>query len=40
VIWMPEYPLEVLETASNLQGVSQTLNSYSFINPEDWYYSN
>jgi peptide/nickel transport system substrate-binding protein len=40
VIWMPEYPLEILEVSSNLQGVSQSLNSYSFITPEDWYYSN
>jgi peptide/nickel transport system substrate-binding protein len=40
VIWMPDYPIEILETASNLQGVSQSLNSFSFINPEDWYYSN
>jgi peptide/nickel transport system substrate-binding protein len=40
VIWMPDYPLEVLEVSSNLQGVSQWLNAFSFINPEDWYYSN
>jgi peptide/nickel transport system substrate-binding protein len=40
VIWMPDYPIEILETASNLQGVSQTLNSFDFITPEDWYYSN
>jgi peptide/nickel transport system substrate-binding protein len=40
VIYMPEYPLQVLEVSANLQGVSQNLNSYSFINPEDWYYTN
>jgi peptide/nickel transport system substrate-binding protein len=40
VIYMPEYPLQVLEVTANLQGVSQSLNSYSFINPEDWYYTN
>jgi peptide/nickel transport system substrate-binding protein len=40
VIWMPDYPIETLEVSSNLQGIAQTLNSFSFINPEDWYYTN
>jgi peptide/nickel transport system substrate-binding protein len=39
VIWMPDYADPITEIAANLAGVTP-LNTFSYINPEDWYYSN
>ena len=39
VIWMPDYADPIAEVAANLKGVTP-LNTFSYINPEDWYYSN
>lgn len=38
VIWMPDYPIEVLEVAANLHGVTP-LNTFDYITPENWYYA-
>src|SRR4051794_14986598 len=37
VIWMPNFPLRLLEVASDLKGV-EPLNPFGLINPENWYY--
>jgi peptide/nickel transport system substrate-binding protein len=37
VIWMPNFPLRLLEIARNLRGV-EPLNPFGLINPENWYY--
>jgi peptide/nickel transport system substrate-binding protein len=39
VIWMPDYADPITEIAANLKGVTP-LNTFFYINPEDWYYSN
>jgi peptide/nickel transport system substrate-binding protein len=39
VVWMPDYANPITEIAANLQGVTP-LNTFDYINPEDWYYSN
>jgi peptide/nickel transport system substrate-binding protein len=37
VIWMPNFPLRLLEIASDLKGV-EPLNPFGLITPENWYY--
>jgi peptide/nickel transport system substrate-binding protein len=37
VIWMPNFPLRLLEVANNLRGVLP-LNPFGMINPENWHY--
>jgi peptide/nickel transport system substrate-binding protein len=37
VIWMPNFPLRLLEVAHNLRGV-EPLNPFGLINPEHWHY--
>jgi peptide/nickel transport system substrate-binding protein len=38
VVWMPDYPIEVLEVVANLHGVTP-LNTFDYITPENWYYA-
>lgn len=38
VIWMPNFPLRLLEVANELQGV-EPINPFGLINPEHWYYT-
>ena len=37
VIWMPNFPLRLLEVARDLEGV-EPLNPYGILTPENWYY--
>lgn len=37
VVWMPSFPLRLLEVANNLKGVAP-LNPYCALTPENWYY--
>lgn len=37
VIWMPNFPLRLLEVADNLHGV-EPLNPFAILTPENWYY--
>jgi peptide/nickel transport system substrate-binding protein len=38
VIWMPNFPLRLLEVAHDLQGL-EPLNPFGLINPENWHYA-
>ena len=37
VVWMPGFPVRLLEVARNLRGI-EPLNPYGMLNPENWYY--
>jgi peptide/nickel transport system substrate-binding protein len=37
VLWMPNFPLRLLEVAHNLRGC-EPINPFGMINPENWYY--
>jgi peptide/nickel transport system substrate-binding protein len=37
VVWVPNFPVRLLEVAKNLGGV-EPLNPYGLMNPENWYY--
>ena len=37
VLWMPNFPLRLLEVANNLEGV-EPVNAYAALTPENWYY--